>query len=372
MSPLRLAAVLLFPLAALTIATGASAASPGGYDVVYGSTPPPPLPASFLTYDGGWLTVEYPPSLREKIAPLLAEADDVRGELEVALGQPVLRKVELRIARGVDELAMFAPDASPPPAGLAAVAYPPLSLVLLSLADSDGDPLDLGAALRHELAHVALEEGTLAHPLPRWFAEGFARQLAKERALAGPLTLVAATMRGRLLPLSGLDRALEPAVGSAPLAAAQASDFLRFLRDKGGARFMALVERLRRGDPLPMALEDAYAEPPSSLERAWRDGATTRYGYAPSLAAVVLIGATAFGVSTWRSAKRRRATSASDAPEEEPLDDPSERRRAARIAVREGRVRIALRRRDERPPPPHLADAEVPKVEHGGRWHTLH
>lgn len=377
MSPLRLAAIAQLALAVSATRASAAASPVGAYDIVEATVPPPAMPASVLSHDGGWLTVEYPPSAREKIAPLLAEADDVRAELADALGQAVLKKVELRIARGTDELALFAPEAAPPPAGLAAVSYPKLALVLLSLARADGGETELGEAFRHQLAHVALDEATLAHPPPRWFAEGFAVQLAGERTFAGPLTLVGATMRGRLLPLSGLDRALESGADSAPLAAAQACDFVRFLRAKGPARFTALIERLRRGEALPVALEEAYAEPPSSLERAWRDAGTTRYGYAPSLALVVLIGAAAFGISTWRSAKRRRTTPANGELDNEVADDlvdvdPITRRRAARIAAREGRVRIALSRRDERIAKAHIADAEVPKVEHGGRWHTLH
>lgn len=371
MSPLRLAAIALLAASALAIAATASAAPAESYDVVVASARPPAVPASFLTHDGGWLALEYPPSARERVAPLLADADDVRAELADALGQPVLRQIEVRVARGADELATLAPESAPPPAGLAAVAYPKIGLVVLSLAGPSGDSIDVGEAFRHELAHVALEEATLGHAPPRWLAEGFAMQLAGERPLAGPATLVGATIRGRLLPLSGLDRAFESSGGSGPLAAAQASDFVRYLRSKGPASFAALVERLRRGEPLQTALETAYAQPPSAIERAWRDEGATRYGYVPIIVAVVAVAATAFGVSSWRSAKRRRATPAADERDEGEVE-ATVRPRAARLATREGRIRIALSRREDRLPPPHIPDAEVPKVEHGGRWHTLH
>lgn len=36
----------------------------------------PPIPVSFLSHDGGWITFQYPPSARDRVAGIVAQADD--------------------------------------------------------------------------------------------------------------------------------------------------------------------------------------------------------------------------------------------------------------------------------------------------------
>ena len=64
-----------------------------------------------------------------------------------------------------------------------------------------------------------------------------------------------------------------------------------------------------------------------------------------------------------RTARRRRLTAAR-----------AKRRNLARGAAPESaRVHLVLGRREERLEPPMITpEAEVPKVEHEGQWHTLH
>lgn len=323
----------------------------------------PPLPEDFVTQTGGWLSLEYFPEARAKIPTILDIADSARTDLMAALGRPVLWQARARVARDPIELASLLPG--PSPDGESA-AHPDFELVVLALETATGAEADLERLLRRELSRLALHEATLGNDSPRWFASGFADSMAKEPVLSAKALLFASTtIRGKLLPLSGLDQALDRR-SSASLAAAQARDFVQFLQKKSPAAFFNLIESLRRAEPFLAALEGAYGEPIHVLEHEWRDRAVLRQGYLPVFAVIGFIGASAFGISAWRSSRRKRKQRPEPEPDSITPDAPEEE-----APQPSGRVRLVLRRRsgDSRPT---VIDLDVPKVEHGGKWHTLH
>ncbi|HEX6764859.1 MAG TPA: hypothetical protein VF103_05260, partial [Polyangiaceae bacterium] len=57
----------------------------------------PPVASGFGTYDGGWIKFTFHPSARERIEPLIADADRIRQELGERLGQTVLKSVRVDI-----------------------------------------------------------------------------------------------------------------------------------------------------------------------------------------------------------------------------------------------------------------------------------
>jgi hypothetical protein len=42
---------------------------------------------SAFAHDAGWIEFQYPPSARDRVAPLIAQSDDLRAELAEDLGQ---------------------------------------------------------------------------------------------------------------------------------------------------------------------------------------------------------------------------------------------------------------------------------------------
>src|SRR5687767_14443268 len=104
----------------------------------------PPIPVSFLSHDGGWIEFQYPPSARDRVASVVAQADELRAELTEALGQTPLEGVEVRVARGTEEMSTLAPAGSTPDPEQTSIVYPQLRLIVLSLAASD--PVDLASA----------------------------------------------------------------------------------------------------------------------------------------------------------------------------------------------------------------------------------
>ncbi len=325
----------------------------------------PPLPNAYVERSGEWLQLEFPSSARHEIPHLLDEADAVRAELMTALGRPVLWHARVRLAQSPAELSSLLPK--PLEADAISVAHPRNELVGLSLTNAAGKEVDSAKALRRELSHLAIYEATRGHLPPHWFVVGFAASMEGEASLGSTtLPLIGAALFGKLIPFADLDRALQEKT-TETLATAEARTFVEYLRAKGPVAFTGMVERLRNGEAFPTALEATYGDSLYELEQAFRDRTSLRYGYLPFLAVVGLVGASSFGLSMWRGARRRRRDEeeASQRSRKRPIESVQEAPDRPR-----GRVRIVVRRRSGETVA--AIDLDVPKVEHKGRWHTLH
>ncbi|AKU97561.1 hypothetical protein AKJ09_04225 [Labilithrix luteola] len=332
----------------------------------------PPLPAGYITKDLGWLRFSYPPQAAERVESLLRDAESVRAELADALGQNVLERIEIRVAPTVSDMARLAPPEAPPPDYADGVAYPRLRLILLSmLAPRGGEAVELERVFRHELAHLALEDAVLGQHVPTWFNEGLAMALSGESRYDRLRVLWNATISGTLLPLSEIDRNFPTDHFEVNIAYAQSADFMAFLmRQSDKARFAALIRRVREGSPFERAINDAYGSDVRKLEFQWRSDLERRYTMLPILTGGGIIwvaGIGALGAAYVR--KRRRAKAILDRWEREEAIEDALRARALVEAKDEtdgpasARAHLGLRA---------LKKPEMAKIEHEGRWHTLH
>jgi hypothetical protein len=201
--------------------------------------------------------------------------------------------------------------------------------------------------------------------LPHWFSEGFAARFSREEEWAREWQLYRAALRRRMHSTAELDRAFEKGGAPRALAAAEAADFLSFLlRGEKTAKFAASVERLRQGDEVGSALGAGYASDITVLERDWRSDVGRRATLTTILGGVGLPVLGLIGFAIVRTTRRRRMAA---------LRMKAQKRLRAKASPEAPRVHIVLGRREERVEPPLLApEAEVPKVEHEGQWHTLH
>jgi len=337
----------------------------------------PPIPAGFNSYDAGWVRFIYHPSSRERVQPLIAQAEAVRHELTERLGFPVLSEVRVEIARTPGEMATFAPSGAPYPEYAAGVAYSELGLVLLSLTPIHaGQEQDLGEVFRHELAHVALHDALNGQEVPRWFNEGFAVFASGESSFPRMRTLMMSTVGGSLIPLQELERSFPDDETKAQVAYAEAVDVVRFLvRREDIHRFRMLVSELREGKAFNQAVLDAYAVDLATLELEWRDDASRRYTFLPILLSGTFFWVIALGLAVWawRRRKRRDKLTLQRWAREEAVEDLQRARLALRSEA--ARVHIVLAKGAEVPVSQLAASAsevEVPVVEHDGSWHTLH
>ena len=349
--------------AALLAASGAaSAAWPRPYDA---PTPPaarvvPDVTPEYASVEDSGLRLVYHPVARERAHALLARAVAIRAELSAQLGRDVLGAVEIRVAAAPAQMAGLAP--ADVPSGAPAVVFRDHHLVVMSLASGlGGEPPDLEERLRHELAHLALDEAVSNHDLPRWFHEGFAVHFSGEDASQRTEALCVAALRDGILGLREVDARFPDGVPRPSLPLAEAADFSRFLLAKPlRSRFPALIERLRSGEPLDRALPVALGADLDAIELGWRREMAKRYSFVPVFAGATLLWVV---VAVGISVRRRRIAAAQRA--ERPLAA------AERLSIHE-------------PAEPHLPeepetlaqaippDPEVPKVEHRGRWYTLH
>jgi hypothetical protein len=340
-----------------------------------GSIRMPNVASGFGTYDGGWIRFTFHPSTRERIEPLIAEADRVRSELADRLGQPVLKSVRVDIARTAGEMETLAPVGAPYPAYAEGVAYSGLGLVLLTLNPRHANPnYDLKQVFRHELAHIALHDAVGDREVPRWFNEGFAVLASGETSFDRMWELYTATLSDRLIPLSDVERSFPSDESKASVAYAEAVDVVRFLvRREEAHRFRSLVQGLRDGHDLDHAMRSAYAIDLATLEHEWREDVAKRYTFWPILFSGTAVWAFAlalFGLA-WRKRRKRAKATLERWARDEARED------ALRRLREEARVHIVLSPAPQavQTPVPHqnLPDpVEVPRVQHDGEWHTLH
>ncbi|MBK7578823.1 MAG: hypothetical protein IPI67_01340 [Myxococcales bacterium] len=337
----------------------------------------PPPPAGFNTHDGGWIRFAYEPGLRERVQPLITQADATRADLVRRLGRPVLGKVTVYVARTPGEMAELAPEGAPFPRYASGVAYSDIGFVLLTLQPVDVNAHhDIGEVFRHELAHVALHDAVGGRPVPRWMNEGLAVFMSGEGSFTRLQTLWTATVANQLLPLEHLERTFPTDAVGVSVAYAEAADVVRFLlRREDRERFIALLERIRKGEAFNVALKEAYGLDLATLEFEWREDVSRRYTFWPAIFSGSFIWAGAIGLFAlaWRRRKKRAELTLARWGREEALEDEV-RRRMREAEAR--RVHIVLTRdpRPEIPPmrPPLEEGGEVPRVEHDGSWHTLH
>ncbi|MBN2197286.1 MAG: hypothetical protein JW751_31075 [Polyangiaceae bacterium] len=338
----------------------------------------PALPAGYNTHDGGWIHFAYPRATRDRVQPIISAADGFRAELSRRFDHPVLDRVEVRVARTRVEMATLAPEGAPVPGYASGVAYSELGLVLLTIEPSyPNQRHDLMEVFRHELAHVALYDAAGGYHVPRWFNEGFAVHASGEASLVRLQTLWTATLANRLLPLATLDRTFPVELTVTDVAYAEAADVVRFLvRRQDQARFAALVERVRSGQPFDTALRDAYGVDRDALEGQWREDVARRYTFWPILLSSGAVWLFAFALMGW-AWKRREAKAKVTFQRwarEEAAEDARQREATLASAAAPPRVHVIIAQPPRRAALEEnaIASAAVPKVEHDGRWHTLH
>jgi len=331
-----LPAAVLFTLLTLTSFQAAA-------DVDAGK--PPEISSEYFVEEHDGFRLAYHPAARERVREIAPLLGSMREQLSHAIGQPVLDKLEIRVAALPIEVARLAPHHLTLPMR-GGVSFPDRGLIVVSLGDTEQSSSDLEASLRYHLARVALESTDAE--TPAWFAEGFAAHFAADGDLSRLWQLELATLTGDPPSLGELDDA-RPGERTRALAA----DFIRFI-SKERTRMPSVFAGLRRGLPFDRALEDAFGSDASTIERAWRRDALHRYGVYPLLGLFMVLALSGLLV---RHLRRRRR-----------LRKPSTARHILRL-----RSRLRAKRQETKlRVPMHLADHALPRVEHDGNWHTLH
>lgn len=331
----------------------------------------PALPADYRVDTRGGLRIAYHPTQSDAAARVTTLFEATRERLSALVGQRVLERIEIRVARTSDELVALAPRSAPPAPGADLAVYPALRLIAISV-QGDGEASGLEARARHALAHVALYDAVDGRPLPRWLDEGFAIETSGDRRWARGATLVRAQLEGTTLTLAQLE-SFPDEPSTVALADAEVADLVRTLSSDADrarpAAFAALLGRLRTGEPFARALTAAYGAELPVLEARWREELAHRYLAIPlaGAGAVVLSTLATLVLVAWRRRRRRmdaELAEARQAAETAQLLSPDAPRGKAPklIVVDEGRGHVVFL----------VPSRAVPKIVHDGKHHTLH
>jgi cbb3-type cytochrome oxidase subunit 3 len=155
-------------------------------------------------------------------------------------------------------------------------AFPEAGTIVLL---ADGPPGRPAAALRHELAHLALR-WHVGRRAPLWFEEGYAAVAAQEWDRFDALRLNWQLARGVRMDLAGVDRALRGARGDAEAGYALAATAVALLQRWGGARGLEpLLTNLAAAESFEAALRATYHVTEGDFELRWQRDVGSRYGW---------------------------------------------------------------------------------------------
>jgi hypothetical protein len=368
------AAVPCAVLLAVSNVAGQSTTRPYDAPVLTNQRPvTPPMPMGYLEQHDAGLSFVYHPSAHEKVRAAIPIVMQARERIRTQLGRDVLETLEIRIGALADEKRTLGPteDISH---YAPAIAFSKQRLIITSIGSPRSlEQTDLGTTLAHALAHVALDEVLDDRPVPLWFHEGYAAHVAGDGRSTRARILVMAALQQRLLSISDMNARFPVDAPESSLAYAHAADLTRFLSDKPNQnKFKVLLEKRRGGEPFDVAFEAAYGLRLSMLEDDWHRNMARRYGFLPVfLGAMAVWAFCALIIFGRRMLERRKAKSDKPLREKSPSLPEAERTSAIEMVVARAE-RMPIRGRGESMGATIPPEAEVPKVEHEGDWHTLH
>lgn len=217
---------------------------------------------------GDRLRILYWPSQRDLAEIALTEGEAALRRLESLLDVQTEARVEVYIVRSYAEFDELTGQRNKPwTLGIAMLSRRPYRVVIKPLG-----PQRLPGLLTHELAHVMLDArmGEAAGRIPRWLHEGVA-QFA-----AGPLTedqrrvIANAALADKLLTIDELDAAFQGNRERVALAYAESYTLVAYLSDQKPAEGVGgLLDQIKRGREVRLALGLAYGRPVPLMEEEW-------------------------------------------------------------------------------------------------------
>jgi hypothetical protein len=169
------------------------------------------------------------------------------------------------------------------PTWMAGAAIPAQQFIIVRVAPGQ-TPNSLEPLLAHELTHVILKTDYREHDdWPLWFQEGLAMRESRTEGLREYVTLSAAALFDRMLPLESLSVSFPAAEAEARLAYAQSASFLAFLDSNYGKGRFAILMRELRGRSFENAFRLAYKAGIGAAEGQWLRWVNRRFAWVPAV-----------------------------------------------------------------------------------------
>jgi len=169
------------------------------------------------------------------------------------------------------------------PTWMAGAAIPAQQFIIVRVAPGQ-TPNGLEPLLAHELTHVILKADYRGHDdWPLWFQEGLAMRESRTEGLREYLTLSAAALFDRMLPLESLSVSFPATEAEARLAYAQSASFLAFLDSRYGKRRFTILMRELRVRGFEAAFRVAYGTGIGAAEGRWLRWVNRRFAWVPAV-----------------------------------------------------------------------------------------
>ena len=200
-------------------------------------------------------------------------------------------------------------------------AFPDVGTIVLLTRPTDRPT----AALRHELAHIALR-WHVGHHAPLWFEEGYAAVAAQEWDRLDALRLNWQLARGVRMTLDDVDRSLRGDQEDAQTGYALAATAVQLLQRWGGERGLEpLLTNLAQAGSFDAALRNTYHITAGDFEDRWQRDVGSRYGWLSWVGAMgffwLAIGAILAALVVLRRRRDRDKRAALEADQTQMLDD---------------------------------------------------
>ncbi len=179
--------------------------------------------------------------------------------------------VSVKIVAVPAQIEKVAPQGVSIPKWADAVALPNHNLIVLSLHNRMGSPIqNLDTVFLHELSHLALRRAIGEAKVPRWFSEGIAIRQSEESVFQRHWLVWNAARTRSIMQLSQIEEYPEQ-LGKIDLSYAQAADFLSFLlQNKGWLGIRSLIRRTAKGEPFDDAFQYVFGQSLNNMEASWR------------------------------------------------------------------------------------------------------
>ena len=217
------------------------------------------------------LTIVYDGGLEQSAPYAQRMYADSKQELQTLFQWPVSFRPTLVLINDRNRFRQMAGHAL-----VVAYALPSDNIMVIDYTRMATQPFDLQATIKHELCHLILHHHIQSERLPRWLDEGVC-QWASD-GLADIILdtrrelLPAAILSGRYLDLSNLKHRFPADKNGLILAYEQSKSIVEYIgRTYGQRSVLDLLELLRQGIEIELAVEKRFAIPFDQLEARWRE-----------------------------------------------------------------------------------------------------
>jgi hypothetical protein len=156
-----------------------------------------------------------------------------------------------------------------------ALAVPREDLILIDYSKMGTHPFTLEVTLKHELCHLELHHAISAERLPRWFDEGICQWVTggfgEIISDGSHSNLREAVLSKRLVSIEGLASRFASDGKDLLLAYEESRSIIDFIKKKHGVSgLQKILEQMRRGDDLEIAVSRGISISLDDLEKQWR------------------------------------------------------------------------------------------------------